>query len=89
MNNNEEKMNFYEKGDTVYLEIKITDVKKSFDFIGKSILRKVNLSDEFGFEIEALVPSEEKFNKCISNEIKEEIVKNLQNAVDKISELLY
>lgn len=88
MDNSKEKMNFYEKGDIVYLELKITDEKKSFELFAKSLTGRESLSDKFGFEIEGLIPSKQKFDQNISDEIKHLIKEKLQNAVDEISKLL-
>lgn len=77
----------YKKGDKLIIEIEITDVEKSFEFLCKSIMRRKDMS-EFGFEVDKLILSENKYVESLSVELRTEIANKLQRSMDEIREML-
>lgn len=77
----------YKKGDRLILEVVITDEDKSFDFLAKSMMNKLD-TDEFGFSLDKVSFWKDRYIDHIPLELRSEIVEKLQKYVDEIAEIL-
>lgn len=77
----------YKKGDKIIIEVEITDVDKSFDFLGKAVIGKLDTS-EFGFDVQKIIFSKDKYVEFLSSELRTEITNNLQKSINNINEVL-
>lgn len=77
----------YKKGDRLILEVIVTDEDKSFDFLGKAILNKIN-TDNLGFNVDSVSFWKDRYIDSISLELRTEIITKLQKSIDEIGELL-
>lgn len=76
----------YKKGDKLILEITVIDEDKSFDFLGKSIMGKLDTQD-LGFKIEMVSFWKDRYINNIPAELRKEIIETLQKSIDQIKDL--
>lgn len=77
----------YSLGDKLLVTITVTDENKSFDFLGKAMYNKLDISD-FGFTIDAVAFSKDKYVDHIPMELRTEIQSKLNKAFEEISDLI-
>ena len=76
-----------ENGDKIIVELKAIDAQKAFNILGKLTLNKVDLK-EYGLELNMFYPWEDKFKNNIKGDIRREIAKRFNDALNDIDKIL-
>lgn len=77
----------YKKGDRLILEVIVTDEEKSFDFLGKAIMNRLDTKD-LGFDVDKVSFWKERYIENIPLELRNDIVNKLQESVAEIEKIL-
>lgn len=76
----------YKKGDRLIVEIIVTDEDKSFEFLGKSVMGKLD-TQELGFEVDKISFWKDRYINNIPFDLRKEIIDTLQRSIDEIKTL--
>lgn len=77
----------YKIGDKLILEITVTDENKSFDWLGKTILNKIDIN-KLGFTVDSVSFRKDKYINNIPIQLRQDIQNELNKAFSNISDLL-
>lgn len=77
----------YKVGDRLIVEVVVTDEDKSFDFLGKAVLGKLDTKD-FGFDVDKVCFWKDRYIDNIPIDLRSEIANKLQKALDEVRDLI-